>query len=72
MKITKIHYNWHYCIDLERECSSEAEVGKKGVISITLHLPENEGEKIYCDVEYEDDTSEMIFNLNKVFRKKND
>ena len=60
MKITKIHYNWFYTTD-GGEYYDEAEVGKKGVVEISIKYPN------YI-IKYECGKSEIIFNANKIFQ----
>ena len=60
MKITKIEYN------RVGEIFDTYTVGKYGVLDITVHSAQGDGDKWYWTIIFEDKHEEMIFNVDKV------
>lgn len=69
LQITELHYNYRPACSDGKEVFCEdwntAKVGDKGVLEITEHLPQGEGDKCYYTISYED-KMERIFNPCKV------
>lgn len=67
--ITKIKYNWFMSGSKDDEWGEDYfvhEVGKKGVVSISEHLPLYNADPHYCLVTFKDGHQERIMNLNAV------
>jgi hypothetical protein len=62
MKIRCIIFDWQ-----NDQYQSRYEIGKNGVLEITVHPAGGEGDKWYWRVEFEDGHVEDIFNINRVF-----
>ncbi len=68
MEIIQLIANWHAWND-GRESGEDYDiydVGKKGVLRITEHRPQGEGDKWFYDVDFENKGTKRIFNPNSV------
>jgi len=79
-KIIEVYYNWFsWCDgsdagdagnDWERARIGEEHKDTKLIVKeIKEHLPQGEGDRLYYDILFEDDTELRIFNPNNVLRK---
>ena len=69
--ISKLWYNWHQCGSVhDRDGAGEnyevATVGKNGIIKITGHEAQGEGDKFFYTVFFNDGRELQIFNPNSV------
>ena len=72
MRIISIDVNWFSTPengdDYQRFTVGEGAL-ERHVVEIKQHIPLGEGDKHYCEVIFEDGTSQTFFNVNKIYKK---
>lgn len=69
MKIKKVHFNWHQ-VNWDNSAGEDFhvfEIGQKGVVDITEHIPGGISASPYFEVLFDDGKVQRVYHPNQVF-----
>ncbi len=72
-KVIKVQYNYRQAVcdgsEVWPEDWDQANLEDEDVLNINEHLPMGEGDRYYCDIEYQNGETHRVFNMNKIVYK---
>jgi len=65
--VRRIEFNWYYSREEDGPVFSYYEIGNEGVDRIEAHFPQQEGDRLWYAVVFENNSEVQLFNINRVF-----